>query len=102
MSDTGRKDVTDKAAEKVTPESEKSVLDKAKETATDAGDKVAKNVQPSDEKSVTQKLSDSTSGGAEGKGIVEQAEEYVKAGVEYVQETANDVYNKVADAAGKK
>ena len=42
-----RKDLTDKAQEKITPESEKSVLDKAKEGVTDAGDKVASTVQPS-------------------------------------------------------
>ena len=31
----------------MTPESEKSVLDKAKEGVTDAGDKVSSTVQPS-------------------------------------------------------
>ena len=45
--DFRRKDLTDKAQEKITPESEKSVLDKAKEGVTDAGDKVASTVQPS-------------------------------------------------------
>lgn len=43
-----RKDLTDKAQEKITPESEKSVFDKAKEGVTDAGDKVASTVQPSE------------------------------------------------------
>jgi Heat shock protein 9/12 len=41
MSDTGRKGMTDKLSEGVTPDSQKSTLDKTKETVTDAGDKVA-------------------------------------------------------------
>jgi hypothetical protein len=41
MSDTGRKGMTDKISEGVTPDSQKSTLDKAKESVTDAGDKVA-------------------------------------------------------------
>jgi Heat shock protein 9/12 len=41
MSDTGRKGMTDKLSEGVTPDSQKSTLDKAKESVTDAGDKVA-------------------------------------------------------------
>ena len=42
-----RKDFTEKAQEKMTPESEKSVLDKAKEGVTDTGDKLAGNLEPS-------------------------------------------------------
>ena len=41
MSDMGRKGVTDKISEGVTPDSHKSTLDKATESVTDAGDKVA-------------------------------------------------------------
>lgn len=41
-----RKGVSDKAQEKLTPESEKSVLDKAKEGTTNVTDSVAGAVQP--------------------------------------------------------
>ena len=41
-----RKDFSDKAQEKLTPESQKSPLDKAKEGVTNAGDSVAGAVQP--------------------------------------------------------
>ena len=41
-----RKDLGDKVNETVTPDSQKSTLDKAQESATDAGDKVAGSVQP--------------------------------------------------------
>ncbi len=38
--------MSSKAEEKVTPDSQKSTLDQAKEGLTNAGDKVAQNVQP--------------------------------------------------------
>ncbi|KAF1962880.1 heat shock protein 9/12 [Byssothecium circinans] len=62
MSDVGRKDLGDKAQEKVTPDSQKSTLDKAKESITGAGDKAAGSAQPDSNKSATQKVSDSVSG----------------------------------------
>ncbi len=41
MSDTGRKDISSKISESATPDSQKSTLDKASESMTDAGDKIA-------------------------------------------------------------
>ena len=41
-----RKDFTDKVGESVTPQSEKSMLDKTKESVTDTADKTANAVQP--------------------------------------------------------
>jgi len=41
-----REDLSDKAQKTMTPDSQKSGLDKAKESVTDAGDKVAGTVQP--------------------------------------------------------
>jgi hypothetical protein len=40
MTDSGRKDAGDKLADKFTPDSSKSTLDKVKEGVTDAGDKI--------------------------------------------------------------
>ena len=96
-----RKDLTDKAAEKATPDSQKSVLDKASESATGAYDKAAGAVQPSDDKSVTQNVSDSLGGTAKPgeKGYVEQAQEVLGNAAKTVQDTATDLYNKAADSA---
>lgn len=62
MSDTGRKDFSQKAEEKITPESQKSLGEQIKETATDAYDKVAGMMQPSEEKGAGQKAFDSAKG----------------------------------------
>ena len=61
MSDTFRKDFSDKASEAVKPDSEKSYLDKAKETVTDKADKVGSKAQPEEEKSYLQQASDKVS-----------------------------------------
>ncbi|CAF9940880.1 MAG: hypothetical protein ALECFALPRED_008891 [Alectoria fallacina] len=98
MSDLGRKDFGDKAEEKLTPDSQKSLLDKTKEGLTGAGDKVAGSVQPSDEKSVTQKLSDSTSTKPGEESYLDTAKKTLGEAVEYVEKTAEDVYNKVVES----
>ena len=41
MTDAGRKDVGSKVQEGITPDSQKSTLDQAKEGVTDLGDKAA-------------------------------------------------------------
>lgn len=41
MSDTGRKDISSKVSEGVTPDSQKSTVDKTKESVTDTTDKIA-------------------------------------------------------------
>lgn len=63
--DAMRKGMGEQAQEKLTPDSQKSTLDKASETATGLGDKAAASVQPSDTKSTTQKAGDSVRGGAD-------------------------------------
>uniref|UniRef100_A0A0D6R811 Uncharacterized protein n=1 Tax=Araucaria cunninghamii TaxID=56994 RepID=A0A0D6R811_ARACU len=98
MSDDMRKGVTDKAQEKLTPESEKSYLDKAKEGATGAADSVAGAVQPEGDKSVTQSASDAMSSKPGEKGIVEQMQDGAGAALNYAKETGTDVYNKVTEA----
>lgn len=44
--DSRRKDFSDKAQEKVTPDSSKSTYDKVSETVTDTADKAARQVVP--------------------------------------------------------
>jgi hypothetical protein len=52
--------IYDQAREGITPDSQKSTLDKAKETFTGKSDDVAGTVQPEGQKSTTQKIGDST------------------------------------------
>ncbi|WBW72685.1 plasma membrane heat shock protein Hsp9 [Schizosaccharomyces osmophilus] len=61
MSDPERKPFTDQIKEKVTPDSSKSTVDKAKEQLTGAYDKVAKNFTSDDNKSSTQDAHDKIS-----------------------------------------
>ncbi|CAF9911372.1 hypothetical protein IMSHALPRED_010010 [Imshaugia aleurites] len=98
MSDLGRKDFSDKAEEKLTPDSQKSLFDKTKEGVTDAGDKVAGSVQPSDDKSISQTLSDSTSTKPGEESYLDTAKKTLGDAVEYVEKTAEDVYNKVVES----
>jgi hypothetical protein len=62
MSDTGRKDFSTKAQEKVTPESQKSTMDKMKETFTDATDRLTGSAQGDKQKSYSQQAYDSARG----------------------------------------
>jgi len=49
----------EQAKEAITPESQKSTLDKAKDTVTGKADDVAGSLQPEDQKGTTQKIGDS-------------------------------------------
>lgn len=62
MADSGRKNFTDKVADNLTPDSQKSTWDKTKEGASDAYDDVAGKAQPEEDKGVFQKISDTLSG----------------------------------------
>lgn len=64
MSDTGRKDFTDKAAEAIKPDDQKSYLEQAKEAITGKADDFQNKAQPNDAKSATQKANDFFQGGA--------------------------------------
>lgn len=64
MSDTGRKDFTDKAAEAIKPDDQKSYLEQAKEAITGKTDDLQKNLQPNESKSATQKANDFFQGGS--------------------------------------
>ncbi|KAI9706142.1 MAG: hypothetical protein M1812_008251 [Candelaria pacifica] len=58
MTDTGRKDLSTKIKETVTPNSSKSTQDKLKENVTDHADKAARGAQPDSSKSTGQSLMD--------------------------------------------
>ncbi|BFZ56309.1 hypothetical protein PYCC9005_003354 [Savitreella phatthalungensis] len=61
MSDAGRKDFSTKAQEKLTPDSSKSLVDKAKEAITGASDKVAREGQSDKDKGFLQSTADKIS-----------------------------------------
>ncbi|KAF1808834.1 hypothetical protein P152DRAFT_462067 [Eremomyces bilateralis CBS 781.70] len=87
MSDALRKPLSDQAGEKITPDSQKSTLDKAKETVTGAGDRAAGTAQPEDQKSYTQQAGDAIRGGSdntsrEGQSISQTVTDTVNQGVE--------------------
>ncbi|KAA8618981.1 chaperone heat shock protein Hsp12 [Pyrenophora tritici-repentis] len=87
-----RKGLGEQAQEKITPDSQKSTMDKASESLTGAGDRVAGAVQPEGQKSAGQKVGDATrSGGdnasSEGKGMMESAQETVGNAAQSVQDT---------------
>ncbi|ODQ76937.1 hypothetical protein BABINDRAFT_42595 [Babjeviella inositovora NRRL Y-12698] len=85
MSDLGRKNLSDKVSEAVTPNSQKTTLESAKESVTGAADKVAAAVTPESEKSFSQSLADKAQSGHDqaaaetAPGIVETAGEYLEA-----------------------
>lgn len=109
MSDTGRKDFTDKAAEAIKPESEKSYLEQAKETITDYADKAASYLQADKDKGVAQNVSDNVSKGQDksssGKSFGDSAEEYLEDAKEklgeYTQKGSKTAGNAKADLEDK-
>lgn len=63
MADAGRKDFSTKITEKLTPDSQKTVYDKAKENLTDSYDKAAAALAPEESKSFSQQVGDSVQKG---------------------------------------
>ncbi|CAK7909286.1 12 kDa heat shock protein [[Candida] anglica] len=107
MSDFGRKNVSDKIAEKVTPESEKTTLDQAKEAVTGGVDKVAASGTPDNQKSFTQTVADGVQTGHDDaktavnkneQTLAETASEYVEAAKEQVVNAATYVSEVVTGA----
>ncbi|ORY00373.1 heat shock protein 9/12-domain-containing protein [Clohesyomyces aquaticus] len=99
MSDLGRKGLGDQAKEKVTPDSQKSTLDQAKEGASGVYDRAAGAVQPEGNKSATQKLGDSTRSGGdkasnEGGGVLASAQETVGNAAQSVSDTLSGATKK--------
>lgn len=93
MADAGRKDFSTKLGEKVTPDSQKTTYDKAKEGLTDAYDKAASAVTPEDGKSFSQQVGDSVqqghddaqkSWGESAQEVLENSKKAVSDAAEYV------------------
>lgn len=108
MSDTGRKNFTDKVEETITPDSQKSTLDLAKEKATGVYDDVASKLTSTEHKSVGQTAADTAgdakadikdaAGSVKGgeshhSGLFDQAQEYLHTG----QETAKNYADKAQE-----
>ena len=107
MSDAGRKNFSDKVTESITPESQKTFGDKAKESVTDAADKFAANVTPNDQKSFGQTVADSTRQGHDDAKkatsehqatLAETAEQYIDAAKEQVANAAEYISSVVTGA----
>jgi hypothetical protein len=91
-----RKDLGDQAKEKITPDSQKSTLDQAKEQASGLYDRAAGSVQPSDQKSGTQKVGDSLRSGTDdasnqSKGFVQSAQDTASSAAQSVGDTLSGV-----------
>ncbi|KAJ8100928.1 heat shock protein 9/12-domain-containing protein [Lipomyces tetrasporus] len=62
MSDAGRKNVSDKVSETVTPDSQKSYAEQMKEQVTGTYDRAARHLQPEESKSSSQSATDTVTG----------------------------------------
>ncbi|CDR46210.1 CYFA0S22e01288g1_1 [Cyberlindnera fabianii] len=105
MSDATRKNFSDKVQENLTPESQKSFGQKAKEGVTDTLDKAQRDLQPDESKSGFQQLGDSISSGhdqgkAEAKGTGQSLSETAGEYVESAKKTLNDAAEYVSGALG--
>lgn len=107
MSDAGRKSFTDKVSETVTPDSQKSTLQKASETVTDTVDGFVGKNTPDSQKSLGQTVADNAKQGhddakeAVNKNehtLAETASEYVEAAKEQVANAAQYVSSVVTGA----
>lgn len=62
MSDTHRKNISTQLQEKATPQSEKTTMQKIKESVTDSVDRVKEAITPESHKSTTQHVADKVRG----------------------------------------
>jgi hypothetical protein len=108
MTDAGRKDFSTKIQESVTPDSQKTTFDKAKETVTDGLDKTASALTPEQDKSFTQNVGDHVQKGHDNaqKTWTESAAEVLENGkkavadaAEYVSETITGATEGAKDGA---
>ncbi|KAK4556315.1 hypothetical protein LTR86_006459 [Recurvomyces mirabilis] len=61
MTDSGRKDMSSKIGDKMTPDSQKSTIDKVGDSITGGADKAGRDLVPDSQKSTTQSMSDKAS-----------------------------------------
>ncbi|EGV61921.1 lipid-binding protein hsp12 [Yamadazyma tenuis] len=107
MSDLGRKNFNDKVSEAVTPESNKSALEKAKEQVTDKVDQFAAKATPDEQKSFGQTVADKAKEGHEDakaevsnnqESLADTATAYIDAAKEQVGNAANYISGVVTGA----
>lgn len=107
MSDLGRKNVSDKVSEAIKPDTEKTTLEKAKETITNKADELGAKGTPEDQKSFGQTVSDNIQQGhsdakkavsGEGQTLTETVNSYVEAGKEQLENAAQYVSGVVTGA----
>lgn len=108
MSDAGRKNFSDKVSETLTPESEKSTLEKGKEAVTDKVDEFAGKTVPDNQKSFGQTVADDAKKGSDdakaavqdqqGPTLTETAQEYVEEAKKQISNAAEYVSGVVSGA----
>ncbi|KAJ9623665.1 hypothetical protein H2203_005927 [Taxawa tesnikishii (nom. ined.)] len=91
MSDAGRKDLSSSLKDSVTPDSQKSGLDQAKDSVTGTADKVAGSLQPESQKSTGQQAADTFSSNkdsaqSEGKGYLQSAQDTLSGAAQSVSD----------------
>ncbi|KHC33421.1 hypothetical protein MGO_04125, partial [Candida albicans P76055] len=104
MSDAGRKNISTKINEAITPESEKSTLEKGKEQVTSTLDKAVGSNVPDNQKSFTQTVADNVQQGSDNakadlKKQSEQAEGEAKTLAETAQEYVEVAKTEIGKAA---
>ncbi|CAD1809477.1 Heat shock protein 9/12 family protein [Candida parapsilosis] len=109
MSDAGRKNFSDKLSESLTPESEKSTLEKGKEAVTDKVDDFAGKTVPDNQKSFGQTVADDAKKGSDdAKAAVEkekaaadqQGQSLAETAQEYVEEAKKQISNAAEYVSG--
>ncbi|KAK8212823.1 hypothetical protein M8818_002988 [Zalaria obscura] len=98
MSDLGRKDLSSSVKDSVTPDSQKSTFDSAKDSVTGTADRVAGAVQPEDQKSTSQKAADTFSSNkdsaqGEGKSYLQSAQDTLSSAAQSVQDSLSGTGN---------
>lgn len=95
MSDLGRKNIGDKVNEKITPDSEKSGLEKAKETVTGKADSLAADATPENQKSFSQSVADSVKKGSNDakKNAGDHKETFSETAADYVDKAKTQASN---------
>ncbi|KAF8490451.1 heat shock protein 9/12-domain-containing protein [Russula emetica] len=80
MSDQGRQSLTDKAANAMTPDSEKSTTEHMGDKIKGKADNVASRAQPESQKSSGQKVGDALDNGGDDTSLVDKAKNAVGLG----------------------
>ncbi|KAK9450426.1 heat shock protein 9/12-domain-containing protein [Limtongia smithiae] len=107
MTDAGRKNVSDKVAETMKPDSQKSYAEQIKEQATGTYDKLARDMQPKESKGTFQSVADTMSTNKdEAKSSADASKQsYLDSAKEYAasaQKVATEKLNQASEYLSKK